>query len=98
MYVSPKNIEAIDNFIQSFPSDMSLPGDDVQRGGLLRAVGDPETPSLPSLPFVPRQSTKKLRRTGALPKIPATPVGSDVAARLMRLLDGTLSKVCYVIT
>eukprot|EP00080_Pristionchus_pacificus_P000796 PDM60816.1 Peptidase [Pristionchus pacificus] len=76
----------------SFPSDMSLPGDDVQRGGLLRAVGDPETPSLPSLSFVPRQSTKKLRRTGALPKIPATPVGSDVAARLMRLLDGTLSK------
>ncbi|GMT04818.1 hypothetical protein PENTCL1PPCAC_26992 [Pristionchus entomophagus] len=76
----------------SFPVDMSLPGDDVQRGGLLRAVGDPETPSLPSLPFVPRQSTKRLRRMGALPRIPATPVGSDVAARLMRLLDGTLSK------
>ncbi|GMR31833.1 hypothetical protein PMAYCL1PPCAC_02028 [Pristionchus mayeri] len=76
----------------SFPSDFSLPGDDVQRGGLLRAVGDPETPSLPSLPFVPRQNTKRLRKMGALPRIPATPVGSDVAARLMRLLDGTLTK------
>ncbi|GMT31434.1 hypothetical protein PFISCL1PPCAC_22731 [Pristionchus fissidentatus] len=76
----------------SFPSEMSLPGDDVQRGGLLPAVGDPETPSLPSLPFVPRHSTKRLRKTGALPRIPVTPIGSDVASRLMRLLDGTLSK------
>ena len=75
---------------------MALPGDDVQRGGLLRSVGDPETPGLPSVDYAPRVSIPELRDSGILPSIPATPVGSDAAASIMRLLDGPVIMVTTV--
>ncbi|XP_067681222.1 N-acetylated-alpha-linked acidic dipeptidase 2-like [Haliotis asinina] len=69
-----------------YPETWWLPGSGAQRGSIFAGVGDPLTPGYPAIKSAYRYAENSSEVT--LPKIPAHPIGYDIADKILRVMRG----------
>ncbi|KAL3873956.1 hypothetical protein ACJMK2_037032 [Sinanodonta woodiana] len=72
-----------------YDEDWWLPGSGAQRGTVYIGDGDPLTPDYPAIETAYRFAENASDLEFYLPKIPAHPIGYDIARHIMESLDGT---------
>ena len=76
-----------------YPQYIWLPRTGVQRGSIIIGRGDPLTPGLPSVEGVFRLPVDKAN----LPKIPATPMPWGNAVELLKLMEGNIVILIFIL-
>ncbi|KAL3873958.1 hypothetical protein ACJMK2_037033 [Sinanodonta woodiana] len=71
-----------------YDEDWWLPGSGAQRGTVYIGDGDPLTPDYPAIETAYRFAENASNLEFYLPKIPAHPIGYDIARHIMEALDG----------
>ncbi|KAL3873960.1 hypothetical protein ACJMK2_037035 [Sinanodonta woodiana] len=71
-----------------YDEDWWLPGSGAQRGNVYIGDGDPLTPDYPAIETAYRFAENASNLEFYLPKIPAHPIGYDIARHIMETLDG----------